>query len=216
MKQFTDFSFLFAGLLVLFFKISLNADPIAIQNPGFEQGKDSWMLFVGQEDDALTEKFIISSENTHGGLSCASVISTKTNRVGIESSKGGFAVTPKERYRLTAWVRYGEDSIIRKGCPSAYIRACLRKNLSTDIDSPLLHMHIGLDGKMARTPFLKKVLVTEVPKEWTKIEGVIEIPEDTKRVGIGLFSEGVLGTVYWDDVSIEQVADDTPLSEEIR
>ena len=65
---------------------------------------------------------------------------------------------------------------------------------------------------MARSPHTGKLALTELPKQWTKLEGVIEVPAGVNIIGPSLFLEGISGTVYFDAVTIELVPAGTPLS----
>jgi len=183
-----------------------------VSNPGFEDGKEKWGLFVPKDGEGMIDGFQISNEAPHSGVSSALMKLTGPGRCALNANL--IPVQPGERYRLTAWVKFSGNSVLTQGMPGAFIRATLMESAGKDIADPRRHMHIGLSGKMARVDNVAKLAVSELPKQWTKIEGVIEIPAGTTIMGPALFVQGVTGDVSWDDVSVEAVPANTPLSPE--
>jgi hypothetical protein len=66
-----------------------------------------------------------------------------------------------------------------------------------------------------RTDDIKPLLVAAdapVTQEWTKLEVVFEVPVGANKVTFGLFSWGINGGIWVDDVECEMVPDTTPLT----
>ncbi len=173
-----------------------------ISNPGFETNTTGWGMFAPKE---AKDKCHISAvtEAPHTGGACLKMESDAIAR--FAASPKGFRVQPKERYQVTAWVRGTAE--IKSGEPGFLIRLTLSK---AGNDAPGGHLYIGLDSRVSHgTPpgFSKPV-----PAQWTKIEAVVEIPDEVETVGPGLFVWNAKGTVYVDDVAIEKVPATTALS----
>ena len=198
-----------AGAAFLAFSAAANAQNLA-PNPGFESGLSGWNLFVPKESQGKAQPLQITATDVHSGTGALAVTVADGARVGIGTK--AINVKPGEKYRFAAWVKFGDNVQIKPGTPGVYFRATLLEAQDKDISDPLKHMQIGLSGKMARSPFTGKLAPTELPKQWTKLEGVIEVPAGVNIIGPSLFLEGISGTVSFDDIVIELVPPATPLS----
>ena len=192
----------------------LRADTL-IANPGFESGEEEWVLFIPPEHVGAPVEWTIANDESQSGAASASVKSGEPVRFAL-SSKKVISVAPGEKYRIRAWLKFSKDAEISGDGPVAYIRATLSEASKLDIADALGHFHIGLTGDVARNPAVQKLAVLQVPKGWRKIEAVIEIPDGAALMGLNLFTHGVTGTVYWDDVSVELVPPQTQLSRVIE
>lgn len=184
-----------------------------IPNPGFESGTAGWGLLVPKESEGKAQPLQLSQTEVHSGTAAVAINVTGGARVGIGTKT--IQVKQGDRYRLTAWVKFGDNVQFKPGTPGAYFRATLLQGEGKDIkdiDDPQKHMQIGLQGTMARSTQIIKLAVNELPKEWTKLEGVIEIPATTTYITPNFFVEGVTGTVFIDDLGMELVPASTPLS----
>ena len=186
-----------------------------IANAGFESGEEEWVLFIPPEHEGAPVEWKIGTDESQSGAASASVQAGEPVRFAL-SSKKVFSVTPGEKYRIRAWIKFSNDAEILGNLPVAYIRATLSEASKLDITDALGHFHIGLTGDVARNPAVQKLAVPQVPKGWRKIEAVIEIPDDVALMGLNLFTHGVTGTAYWDDVSVELVPPETRLSRVIE
>jgi len=189
----------------------VRADNLVV-NPGFESGKQEWVLFVPQQFQGAELTWDMVQESPHEGAVSMSMNSGEPARWALGSVKR-ITATPGEKYRISAWVKFGKGAEFSGNAPAAYLRLVLHDSAMQDIPDPKLHIHVGLNGEVARSDALTKLNVNELPGEgWHKIEAVVEIPDQTASVRINLFAEGVKGTVYWDDVSLELVPAETELS----
>lgn len=199
-------SFIALGCGQLLAAVSANL----VENPGFEDGDTAWSLGIPSEAEGLVDGFKISKDNPHSGQACASLSSSEPTRY-ILIAKTPINVSPGDKIKMTAWVRFGYTAVLKTGFPGVYFRAGLMTALKQDISDPLRHLHVGLGGKTARsTSVMEKLAIDALPSGWTKIEGVVEIPEETAYAYPTLVVHGVSGTVFWDDVSIEIVSSKTP------
>lgn len=198
-----------AGAAFLAFSAAANAQNLA-PNPGFESGLSGWGLFVPKESQGKAQPLQVTTTEVHSGTAALAVNVTDGARVGIGTK--AINVKPGEKYRFAAWVKFGDNVQYKPGTPGVYFRATLMEAPDKDIADPLKHMQIGLAGTMARSPHTGKLALTELPKQWTKLEGVIEVPAEVNIIGPSLFLEGISGTVYFDDIVIELVPAGTPLS----
>jgi len=186
-----------------------------IANPGFEFGEEKWALFIPPEHVGVPVELTIVSDESQSGAASVSVHAGEPIRFAIGAKKS-LSVARGERYRIRAWIKFSKDAEITGEGPVAYVRAKLAESSNLDIADALGHIHIGLTGDVARNPSVQKLAVPELPTGWRKIEAVIEIPDTAVLMGINLFLDGVTGTVFWDDISVELVSPRTPLSRMIE
>lgn len=196
-------------LLVTLAAVTLAHANNFVENPGFEAGQKGWLVPTTQE--YANHPWDIAEEDPHSGGACASLTSEEPGRYAIGAEQT-HKVLQGERYRIEAWVKFSKDARLEGDFPVAYIRATLTEASRLDISDPLGHIHVGLLGGVARSPSVGKLGVPELPSGWRKIEAVIEIPPDAAFLQLNLFVHGVVGTVFWDDVSFESVDAGTPLS----
>lgn len=205
-----------------------------IQNPGFESGTDKWNILIPWRSIELAEPLKVSEEreNVHDGRKSAQITTRGSVRVGI-ATKDLIPVRPGDRYRFSAWVKFGKDAKLEGNAPAIYLRASLADAQKKDIaiedkawaaknpnlapgEGLKLHLHIGPNGKVAKQQAIGQLSVSSLPKKWEKIEGVIEIPEGVAYVVPTLMIDAVTGDAYYDDVTFEKVPKSTALSRELK
>ncbi len=202
---------LLAGLAVagLAYCPSAKAENL-IPNPSFESGAAGWVLFIPKDAEGKVQPLQIVQTDVHSGTAAAAITVADGARTGITSKPVN--VKPGEKYRISAWVKFTDNVQFKAGSVGAFLRATLMETPGKDIADPAGHMHIGLKGTVARNPDVGKLGVSELPKQWTKLEAVIEIPAGTGVLLPTVFVMGVTGTVLIDDVNLELVPAATPLS----
>ncbi len=187
-----------------------------IQNPGFESGNTGWGLFVPAESKEKGCRFSVANAGAHSGQACAEMSSEQFARFAL-SPNGVIQIQPGERYRLVAWVK-GEAGAQADGkTPGVVLRLILRKGNTDAAGNPAIY--VGLNSKVAvvwlpQAPDLRKIS-TSIPSEWTKVEAVFEVPKiesGIDNMGLGVFGLETKGKVYLDDVELEKVDAQTPLS----
>lgn len=193
-----------------------------IANPGFESSSADWKLFLAPRTDSGPSQqpvFEVVNDTKHTGNASARLTSDVGERYALKATGPAVDVAPGQRYRVSAWVHFDENAhLAQEGRPGAYIRLTLSQVSGKDIDDPLLHMHICLNGKAARSPAINKGVcnIYTLPKGWQKLEGVVEIPAGTKTITPELYVHGVVGAVNWDDVEMVEVSKSAPLSQMIN
>ena len=112
-----------------------------------------------------------------------------------------------EHYRVEAWVRADAAAELHAKAPGFVIRLNLRQG---DADAAGEHLYIELGNVVSRdTPAESKA---QLPKEWTKVEAVVEIPAGVDEL-MSLRSSRERewkGTLFVDDFSVEKVETSTP------
>ena len=186
-----------------------------IKNPGFEFGEEGWRLFLPSASigtQAVEWEVIKKPGESRQGQFLAALTGTEPIRWGIFGNTLG--VSEGQKYRISAWVKFNRDAEIQdSGRSPVYLRATMLDDSGQDVyGNAFGHFHIGLSGEVAGNAKVDSLKIAKLPTEWRKIEGVIQILEGASKLHLVLFTNGVTGTVYWDDVSIEQVPDETPLS----
>lgn len=185
---------------------------------GFESSMDGWEIFIGpehRESGAVTETKVVE-DVVHEGSGAAQMTTDIPIRYAISTSpKVLIPVDAGERYRISGWVKFSDDAKPQPGRATVYIRLALMEGPKQPSQDPLGNIHVGLKGEVARTPDVNKLISAEVPKEWHKIDAVVEIPPGQTYVSIGLFVDRIKGTATWDDIVLEKVDNSAPLSPEV-
>lgn len=203
----------FIGSIALFLSVVsiLHAEESQnlLLNPGLEEGLKGWSAAVPGEsrDDSLAS---ISTENPHSGVNSVKLSIPQSIRYNITPSRldDAYSQQPGDRFRIRAWVRAGSDFVQDPTTPGFYVRITMLNGLKADIPNGLLFF--GLDGRASHK--LSALDITTVPKTWTEITGVFEVPADAAAVYLNFFVNNGTGSIFIDDASIEKVPASTPLS----
>lgn len=155
--------------------------------------------------------FELCSEGREGSQA-GKLSGTTPVRFGAVQSPRCFTPVPGQHYRISAWVRAGDDFQAQPGTPGFVMRVSIFADLGT-IDAERGLFYVGLDNKTARTSDTSVFSGQEIPKEWTKIEGVFDMSADAASINVCLFMWNATGSVYVDDVVLEEVDASTPLSQ---
>lgn len=181
------------------------AAPVA--QTGFERGDPPWALYVPAESDAAGCAFSIGKIDTHQGTSYAVLSAKRPTRLGLEPKANPLIVIPGEKYRLSAWVKAGPGWLAEAGLPGVVLRGTLRDVFQKEL--AFGHLFVGLKG-VSRDP--AKLSGPPILPSWTKIEGVVEIPAGAAEMIPFVFVWNGAGQLFVDDISIDKVPADTPLT----
>jgi len=151
------------------------------------------------------------SPDGRAGSQAGKLSGTTPVRFAAVQSPKGFSPVPGTHYRISAWVRASEDFQAQPGTPGFVMRVSIFADLGT-IDAERGLFYVGLDHKTARSSDTSLFSGQEIPKEWTKIEGVFDMSADAASINVCLFMWNATGSVYVDDVALEEVDASTPLS----
>ena len=198
--------FLVAATLASFVAIpGLGAAPVA--QTGFERGDQPWEFYVLAESESAGCALSIGKVDTHQGTSYA-VLSAKTPaELGLHPKANPVLVAPGEKYRFTAWIKAGPGWLTAAQSPGVVLRCTLYDAYQKELTSGPLF--VGLKG-VSRDPV--KLSGPPISSIWTKIEGVIEIPSGASEMIPFVFVWRGSGQVFVDDISIDKVPAETPLS----
>jgi peptidoglycan/xylan/chitin deacetylase (PgdA/CDA1 family) len=182
-----------------------------LSNGGFEEGTKGWSVFAPQDAQGAGAKIDTTAEGPHEGglagtMSCAEAV-----RFAIVNFSKQANFTPGDRYRLSAWVKAGPDFEALPGTPGFMLRASMFSDSTGSQGTGEGLFYLGTTGAV-KGPDVSSFKDQAVPKEWTKLEGVFEVPPDTVRMNACAFIWKGKGTLLVDDVRIEPVDKATPLS----
>jgi len=189
---------------------SLLAEENRITNPGFEDGTTSWSLFIGNENKEKDITFTPVKTSPHSGQQCLALSSQGSGRYGVTPRLNAQDFAPGEHYRISAWVRASDDFVQKPGSAGVYLRATLFS--SPGKDAPGGHYFFALPATTLHAQPLALLGSSPVPKAWTQISSVFEIPEGAHLLSPMVFVDGGSGTLFVDDFSLDKVGPEVPLS----
>ncbi|HSI87367.1 MAG TPA: carbohydrate binding domain-containing protein, partial [Candidatus Methylacidiphilales bacterium] len=170
-------------------------------NGDFENGKSGWYLFAPAELKDITS-YDVATEDPKEGANCGKLNSTSEARYAITNGPRNHVCKPGDRYRLSAWVRAGQDYTAAPKTPGLALRLSIYSQTEGYVDSKAGHFMLGLGNKAY---FGKNILglgTEPVPTTWTKVEGVLDLPEDAQKIAVAVFSWSGTGSLYIDDVQL--------------
>ena len=198
-----------AGLLIAVVAFGVACVPLRAQTEvyhlGFEPEDEPAGVFIPNDSQDKKCTFEVVSNSPHSGGFCARMACDDFARFAI-FPKREVPLSGAGRYRISVWTRAGEGFEIKDGLPGFFIR------LNMPLSPPTITLfHILPDGRVCKDsiPYIKG---PTLPTTWTQIGAVVEIPANISTLTTNLFVAGAKGEVFVDDLSIEKVADDTPLT----
>lgn len=179
-----------------------------VKNPGFESGPNDWKPYMSKDAEAKGAAISGDATVAHSGKASLRMFCPVDERYSAGPSLSLGNIKPGERYKVSAWVRAGDDFVQKPGVPGFHIRATLFAEPGKD--APGGHYHFGPDGRALRNAGMHLLAGKTLPNVWTEIGGVFEIPEGATRLTLNLFVERGSGSVFIDDVSLVKVSETTP------
>lgn len=198
-------SLLLAGMLFGGAVSQLRAADSLLPDGGFENGIAGWKAFIPEESKDKNCRFEIISDSPHSGTNCVRLQSDDFARFSIGT--GLLPVQAGERYRVSVWIKADAGAQVRANATGFVIRLGLRQG---DADAEGGHLFISSGNRVTRS--IPADPASALPKQWTQLEAVIEIPPGVDAMGPSLFSWWTSGTIVADDFSIEKVDATTPLT----
>jgi len=179
-----------------------------VANGGFEQGDEGWQFVIPADAEGKGCKWEVVNDNPHSGAKCAMMESEEPARYALCTK--GLRAEPGERYRLRVWVRAAAAATAAEKTPGV----CARVTYSGAADANMgpLHAHIGLNNKVFLVDKIGTVASGKLPTEWKQLEAVVEVPAEARGFVFALFSLRAKGKIYWDDLDVEKMEKDTPLT----
>ena len=189
-------------------RLSAAGGPEALTtNTGFEDHLTGWKTAVSNDSKDKNCSAAISSDHPHQGFYCMRLETGDYGRVSVSANLQ--PVQPKDRYRVTAWMRAETGVPVREGEPGFLIRVTLFQNGK---DAPSGHILIDAESRVYRGNSPRGAGRNDLPSAWKKIEAVIEIPEDATHASLNAFNWNAKGAVFVDDIMAVKVPPQTPLT----
>ncbi len=175
-----------------------------LMNTDFEKGLEGWSLFVPGESK---DKGCGMEEGPGHQGKGARLKSSSQARWGL----GGRAVQVNagEKWQLTYWIK-NETAKVSSGVPGFGARLTMNDNSGKSTDNHLYLFPSGEIGLQQGYGTYKGAHLP--PAEWTKVTGVFEIPKGVFQMSLTFMPNGLTGSFLLDDVSLQKVSDNTPLS----
>ena len=187
----------------------LHAGENIVVNPGLEDDIEGWTLYVPDVAADKNATMSVSPEAAHSGSNGLVMSCPESIRYSVgPRSKGGNKASPGERFRVSAWVRAGKEFVQNPKTPGFYIRVTLHSAPGVPVTGG--HLYFGLDNHASRGE--PRLGTTEVPKTWTRISAIFEVPEETTTMNLNLMVNDGAGDFYIDDLLLEKVPSTTPLT----
>ena len=202
-------------LAILAFGIALSCvhGGSLLQNGDFKKGTNGWYLFIPPASEAANCS-LEPEPNGHDVSAGMRLTSDSWARYALSSTQR-ISVQDTARYKISAWIKAGEDLQIKDNTPGIVIRVLCRNADGKDMKAG--HYFLGFNGQAELSSGAPSQIVTEeIPTEWTRIHGIIEFPEGTDSIDVQLTSFETKGSLFWSDVAFEEVSDTevlTPLLE---
>lgn len=188
---------------------SLSAQNL-IRNGDFEKGTSNWSLFAPADAKEHKSGLAVSSQGAHAGTNCAVLSSAGPARYGMVNYVAGHRFAPGQRFRVTAWVKAGEDFEPVAGTPGFLIRVTMFASASGWESATDGMFYLGAGDKTVRGKETGGFNNQAIPTEWTKVEGVFEASPDTAKMNVSVFVWKGSGSFYVDDVTLELLEGSTP------
>ncbi len=204
-RQYQQVLAVLLSLLLGYIGIQMGSAQELVGNGGFETGITGWSLFVPDESKGKNCRFDVVSDAPHSGTNCVRLQSDDFARFGIGTT--GFPVQPGDHYHISAWIRADAAAQVRPKAPGFIIRLNLRQGTGEAAGG---HLFIGPGNVVSRENPADSS--AGLPKDWTLVEAVVEIPPGVDSVLPSIFSWWVNGTLFVDDFSIQKVDPSTPVT----
>lgn len=185
-----------------------------LQNGDFEQGTQSWSLFAPDESQLSDCGFTVTQDAPHGDDNEAKLSSSQSVRYGIVNYVKDHDFEPGQRFRVSAWVKAGEDFVSESGTPGYILRVTMYSTDDGWENATNGSIYLGTDDRLVRVKDVSSFANQDIPQKWTKLEAVFEISPDTAKLNVSAFVWEASGSFYVDDVVLELVSDSTRLTPE--
>jgi len=182
-----------------------------LSNGNLENGTAGWVLYVAPDSVEKQCAFEVSKDDGRDGQT-VKMTSAEGARYAISCDAPGNAYIPGGRYRLTFWIRAGEDFSPVSGTPAVYARVSMFANKAMSADPRNQIFDLGVDGRTAQGGDIASLVNPSIPAVWTKVEGVFEISPETQKLNVRIYVSKGSGTIHVDDVTLEPVDGGTSLT----
>jgi len=137
------------------------------------------------------------------------ILSSKTSaRYALRLEAKPLRTKAGDRYRLAVWVKGRSNSRLDTPGPVACIRATLFDGDGHNAAGG--NFYIGLKGVSYGDS--KAQGISDIPKKWTKIDGIIEIPKGVAEMKLFIFCWDTSGDIMFREPQFEIVDNNFPLT----
>jgi peptidoglycan/xylan/chitin deacetylase (PgdA/CDA1 family) len=182
-----------------------------LSNGGFEEGTKGWSIFAPPDAQGADAKIDATGDAPHEGGQAGAMSCSAPVRFAIVNFVKGTNFVPGDRMRISAWVKAGSDFQPQPGTPGFMVRVSMFNDPSGSQGTSEGLFYVGMSGGV-KGPDTSSFKDQEIPKDWTKVEGVFEVVPDTARMNACAFIWKGTGTLFVDDFRLEAVDKSTPLS----
>ena len=180
-----------------------------ISNSGFEEGDSGFYLNVAGDSKDAKCRFSIDKTTFHSGAQALLLQSDDFARYGVGVKVPIHPLAGGDRYRVGVWIKAGADFQTQPGSPGVVLRLDPASGYPPTPASSLIF--INLDGTVATGIFPPKNM-KPLPKDWTHLEAIIEVPQGMDSMGATLFVWKAKGSLDVDDFTFEKVDSSTALT----
>ena len=147
----------------------------------------------------------VVADKAHAGSGAMELSSAGPSRYAVLQYLKSASFAAGQKYRVSAWVRAGDDFVASSKTPGFLLRISM---FGPGFSNSGMYF-LGFNGMGGDSPSV--LAGQEVPRTWTRIEGVFEMAANVEKVNVCLLVDSGVGRVFVDDVSIERVSDSTPV-----
>ncbi len=185
---------------------ALHAQPLVVE-PGFENGASGWKdLYIPSDSTDKGCQFSLGTEDPHAGKFYAILKSEDYGRMSISPRGMPLPVQPGDRYKLTVWVKAGDDFQVESGQPGILVRVdMLGENPSVGVVTANWQ---GKTELLQAGESVAAFVTPSMPKVWTQIETEFTVPEGAYQMRASIFFWRAIGRLYIDDFQIERIYQD--------
>lgn len=176
-----------------------------LTNGDFENGSRGWSLYDPVKSSSAACEFQVVADGVHGGGGALELSSAGPSRYAVLQYLKSANFAAGQKYRVSAWVRAGDDFAASSNTPGFLLRVSM---FGPGFSNSGMYF-LGFNGMGGESPSV--LAGQEVPRTWTRIEGVCEMAENVEKVNVCLLVDSGVGHIFVDDVSVERVADSTPV-----
>ena len=183
-----------------------------LTNGDFESGEGGWAPFIPEDAKNSDCKYAVTETAPHGGAQAGEISCATDARFAIVTYVKGHEFANGTRYRVSAWVKTGADFQPAAGTPGYVLRISMFADEGTTQGTDDSLFYLGTGNTAVRSADASPLNNQDCPKEWTRLEGVFDVSPGTAKLNVCLFIWKGTGSMFIDDVVLEQVDESVPVS----
>lgn len=189
----------------------LNAENL-LENGDFEDGAKNWSAFVPPDAQPFECSFAPTDTTPHEGSSAGELSSKGDARFAAVNYVKGYEFQPGERFRVSAWVKAGDNFVRQEGTAGYCLRVSMFADAGSTQNADDGMFYLGTNNVAVRGSDVSLMKDQEIPTKWTKLEGVFEVAPNTAKLNVCIFVWKGTGSFLIDDVTLEKVDNSVELT----